>query len=367
VDSHVIPAVAAPLTIGSADGGNYFNGFIDDVRIYHRALEPSEIAASYAEVDTGARPSPISSIPAPPGLIAWWPGDGHCKDIVGNRNGVALNGADYAPGLIGQAFRVNGKNQYFSIASAAKLSFTNRQPFTLEAWVFRTGGTLPFHVIGKRDSDYGCWYQLAYDYRSPRVPLNAWTHLVLANDGSNSVDYLNGVAVSSNSTRCPGPNSADFQIGSSHNYGGFEGLIDDVRIYNRALAPNEVKAIYDAGSSGLRPPPVGNSPTTHQTNSLGVISLPVPQTKPIFHTGPDRKILENFASFCAAGLRIFLYRRCSTIWQPGVGDCHNGRATVRYPTFSNTDRDAEMDASHCQVNTAIKVNRTPNPSENYEN
>jgi len=254
LDSHVIPAVAAPLTIGSADGGNYFNGFIDDVRIYHRALDHSEIAARWAEVDTAARRSPVSSISPPLGLLAWWPGDGHCKDIVGNHDGVAINGADYAPGLIGQAFRVNGKNQYFSIASAAKLSFTNRQPFTLEAWVFRTGGTLPFHVIGKRDSDYGCWYQLAYDYRSPRVPLNAWTHLVLANDGSNSVDYLNGVAVSSNSTRCPGPNSADFQIGSSHNYGGFEGLIDDVRIYNRTLSASEIKAIYTAGAHGMSPP-----------------------------------------------------------------------------------------------------------------
>src|ERR1051325_11275567 len=37
-------------------------------------------------------------VPAPPDLVAWWTGDGHPNDIVGNHNGQPVNGADYAPG-----------------------------------------------------------------------------------------------------------------------------------------------------------------------------------------------------------------------------------------------------------------------------
>ena len=48
-DSHEMPPVNAPLTIGSAEGGNFFNGSIDEVCIYSRALDPSEIARACAE------------------------------------------------------------------------------------------------------------------------------------------------------------------------------------------------------------------------------------------------------------------------------------------------------------------------------
>ncbi len=47
-DRHTIPNLRAPLTIGAAEGGNFFNGSIDEVRIYSRALAPAEIAAVYA-------------------------------------------------------------------------------------------------------------------------------------------------------------------------------------------------------------------------------------------------------------------------------------------------------------------------------
>jgi hypothetical protein len=208
-------------------------------------------------------------VPAPSGLIAWWPGDGHANDIVGTNHGVAVNGAGYATGLIGQAFRLNGTNQYFSIRHSPSLSFTKGQPYTLEAWVYRTGGALPLHVLGKRDSDYGCYYQMGFDYSTPIVPLNKWTHLVDAHDGTNSLHYHDGVLVLSGTEGCPGPNSADFQIGSSHNSAHLQGMLDDVRVYNRALTASEIKAIHDAGANGMCRPPSGNpfASATPRTNT----------------------------------------------------------------------------------------------------
>jgi hypothetical protein len=41
-----IPATTAPLTIGSAEGGTFFKGQLDDIRIYNRSLSPTEIKVS---------------------------------------------------------------------------------------------------------------------------------------------------------------------------------------------------------------------------------------------------------------------------------------------------------------------------------
>ena len=42
------PGITAPLTIGWAEGGGYFNGKLDDLRIYNRALTTNEIQQLYA-------------------------------------------------------------------------------------------------------------------------------------------------------------------------------------------------------------------------------------------------------------------------------------------------------------------------------
>jgi len=40
----------------------------------------------------------------PPGMVAWWPGDGHARDIIGGHDGLLQNGAGYAPGMVGDGF-----------------------------------------------------------------------------------------------------------------------------------------------------------------------------------------------------------------------------------------------------------------------
>ena len=45
----------------------------------------------------------LTAAPVPDGLVSWWPGDGHAADIWGNNDGTLMNGATYAPGLVGQA------------------------------------------------------------------------------------------------------------------------------------------------------------------------------------------------------------------------------------------------------------------------
>lgn len=71
--------------------------YIDDVRL----IPPQQAlpAESASESDC---------LPLSDGLIAWWSGDGHAHDLIDGYEGSLSNGADFAPGLVGEAFRFDG-------------------------------------------------------------------------------------------------------------------------------------------------------------------------------------------------------------------------------------------------------------------
>jgi len=77
------------------------------------------------------------------------------------------------------------------------------------------------------------------------LPLNTWTHIVATSDGSILRLYINGISIG-NANGTLGPkNSVPLTIGTSGTCGSFGGLIDDVRIYNRALSVSEVQDLYN--------------------------------------------------------------------------------------------------------------------------
>ena len=71
--------------------------------------------------------------------------------------------------------------------------------------------------------------------------VNNWNHIAFTFDGSKVVGYINGVPIDSSDGQTLGPTStADFMIGRL-NYGAeFNGFIDDVSLWTRAISPNEV-------------------------------------------------------------------------------------------------------------------------------
>ena len=75
-------------------------------------------------------PTPIQ---APSGAVGWWPGDGHTNDITGSNHGALVANATYAPGLVGQAFSLDGVNDYVDLGDGSSVDFTN-QDFTIDAW-----------------------------------------------------------------------------------------------------------------------------------------------------------------------------------------------------------------------------------------
>ncbi len=210
-------------------------------------------------------------IPAPSGLVAWWPGDGNANDIRGNNNGALQNGATFAPGLAGQAFSFDGVDDVVLAPDSPDLNFNSASPITVDLWALRTGTSPVMHLVGKRSGCSGGLfnYQMALNTLSGQglqfgsgfgpgnevatgmdLPLNTWTHLAGSFDGSSFRFYINGQLVATSAGLLGPTTTAPLVIGGAGTCATFAGLIDEVEIHNRALSDSEIHAIYNAGSAG---------------------------------------------------------------------------------------------------------------------
>src|SRR5262249_44282729 len=83
-------------------------------------------------------------ITPPSNMTHWWPGDGNANDIVGANNGTPQNGATFAAGKVGQAFSLNGANQYFDVGDV-----TVPATFTIDAWINPANNSLEQTIFAK--------------------------------------------------------------------------------------------------------------------------------------------------------------------------------------------------------------------------
>src|SRR5437899_9727287 len=75
-----------------------------------------------------------SCVPAPAGLVGLWKGENSVNDSVTGTQGMLVNNATFAEGLVGQAFRFDG---YRSVVVLDDSSAYHLQDFTIEAWIRR--------------------------------------------------------------------------------------------------------------------------------------------------------------------------------------------------------------------------------------
>ena len=244
----------------------------------------------FSAATTGATSVTIMNcVTAPPGLVAWYLGDGNAQDVVGGNNGTLEGGAGYANGQYALAFSFDGTGNVV-IPNAPALSFSPNSPMSAEVWAYRntSGGTM--HMVGKRVSCGSMNYQLAFNEGSGEglvfgngigdevatgvhLPIGSWHHLVGTFDGATYRFYLDGQLIGSTAGSLGSPNSQPLLIGDSGDCAGFQGLLQNVRIYSVALTAQQVQYNYSVGSSGLcisTLPPAIIIPPTNQ--------IAVPQT-----------------------------------------------------------------------------------------
>jgi hypothetical protein len=254
-----LAAAEGPASIGClANYGNYFDGRIDEVRIYNRALDAGEVAADKA--------APIQTPPATPvAAYSFDAGEGTTlEDVTGNGHEGTIEGGQWTRGKYGGALSFDGEDDVVTIPTSPDLDL---EEFTLEAWV-KPNEIHPFSpVIAKTDpEDFG--YELMaggdgepalpeafitngkwtyrYAYGSEQLPLHAWSHIAVTSDGDKMRFYVNGELVNTRAgANVLAGGGVPLQIGGNESLTSpdfFKGLIDEVRIYNRALDAGEVAA-----------------------------------------------------------------------------------------------------------------------------
>jgi hypothetical protein len=203
---------------------------------------------------------------APTGLVGWWPGEGNANDVMGGHNGVLTNGAAFAVGIVGQAFSFSGSTEGVVIPYSTFTDFRTMSSWTIEAWINPTSNNNSswpiiyakghFNVslglnngTGKLESWINNASQLV---GTVAVSLGQWSHVALVYDGTNRTFYVNGVFAGAGSAPSINSDNNPSAIGNlfPNDSASFNGKIDEVSIYNRALTFDEIASIYLAGSYG---------------------------------------------------------------------------------------------------------------------
>ncbi len=299
-----------PIYLGVNFWDNSFKGLMDNVSIYNRALSSDDVTALYAKENTNTTTPDIKT-----GLTAYYPLDNNLNNIVSNSKAKLHGGASsddndtwnknpidnvtYGTGKKGTAFEFNGGVKGADGNNGLELDVKTNKSFTISAWV-NTAEKINFQPVffapvdfdnyvtsGTNYNDFASggivnyktiWYWLDKNTSCSSslqdLPLNTWTHIVLTfDDSGEAILYYNGEVLSQR-------NIPDYTSGTYENmpiYLGinffdvsFKGLMDDVAVYNRALSPIDVAALYaeeNADTSNLELTITAADNKTELTNS----------------------------------------------------------------------------------------------------
>jgi hypothetical protein len=264
----------------------------DDIRLYSsRCLEENMSDAdfncdclvnfkdleemAYSWLDTGYNVYPVAAPNAP---VVWYKFDGNADDSAGNADGQTRGNPTDTGGMYGQAISFNGLEDAVEITNAANVFSKISTAITIAFW--QKGADSPYHTdtlfctnytYGEKDPaiaiNLGCWRrpgQYNWDCGSPwsfdnkingnhRYPsewMGRWNHWAFTKDAEAGVMqiFLNGRLYDSRTgTYSPISGITSFEIGNGW-YGGYDGLIDDFRIYDYALTQPEIAYIATNGT-----------------------------------------------------------------------------------------------------------------------
>ena len=237
-------------------GGYDFNGKIDDVRVYSRALSPTEVSSLYGSTQA----THVTATKT--GLVGYWSFNEGVGTVIhdqsGNsKNGVFTNGSTWTDGRFGKAGSFDGVNDHIVVSGITSVPVNG--PATISGWFYATttavarGSSLfLFEDLYQHPVNNMLYLTNGADFFSVAAPLttNTWHHVVLTYNGTHetSILYLDGVRYNV-VIQTAGQNHLNmnpFYIGSDGGGGGgtYGSKIDDFRIYNRVLTQDEVLALY---------------------------------------------------------------------------------------------------------------------------
>ena len=264
------------VTIGFVNGNKYFQGGIDHVSVTNGAKTACQISNDAA-------------------LTAYYPFDmtGSYLDYSMNVFHGVTNSLITLTGRVKQGYSFQNTLSYFQ--SMGFTAYSAREPFSVSLWIkpyFLNGGTLLHlstdisgsssrcfdllgftssgQIVGQLLKDFGACCpvnQYTANVGGPIIPVNTWTHIALIYASDNGLAlYINGTLVDITSAFDSFPStSGDFSVapyltvgnpkttGSNPSCVGgtpsvtanpYQGIIDELRIYSRALTNDEICSLY---------------------------------------------------------------------------------------------------------------------------
>ncbi|SPE29770.1 hypothetical protein SBA6_1160006 [Candidatus Sulfopaludibacter sp. SbA6] len=221
--------------------------------------------------------TPVATcIAAPSGLVSWWPGDGNTGDVLGANDPSGSNAVTFVPGEVGTGFAF-GTGGFIDIPASSSLA---NQQFTWSSWA-RPDGPGPNNdgfgnvIVGQLIDGFHASAELlwsATDNRFLFIFGSTSSELIVSTDsfapglfylvtgtydGSTFKLFVDGALEGQFAeAKTIAYSSLTWNIGSTGSTfrGGFprtwNGVIDEVQAFNRALSQSEIQAIFAAGGAG---------------------------------------------------------------------------------------------------------------------
>lgn len=266
------PLYVGGCTFGCASNQNW-DGQLDDARVYNRALSATEIANLYKQNETKINSSQNDKLTN--GLVGLWSFNG--TDIIGstaydrstNANNGTIYGTTKMAGKVGQGLYFDG-DDYIEAAHTASMDVT---ALTIAMWIKTPtslcSGVACFRALLSKqgaDRDYNLYTYSSDGTNITHMHMSSarfgvtmpalttaykpgeWHHVAFTVDASgNYVHYSDGVSFASGAITAGANANSNYPIwiGRADNY--YNDIIDEARVYNRALSASEIKQLYNMG------------------------------------------------------------------------------------------------------------------------
>lgn len=267
-------------TIGSASGLQYFQGFLDDVKIYNYTRTAAQVLQDYNAGISGQSSSESTNTSfdqssqksLSDGLVGYWKFDEgvgtSSADSSGNNKTAIFGTGDSAPTWFSAKYGIglsfNGTSNYANISS---FNIPYDQTISLwlkpsdtsnNEWIINLGPSWHYELSIRSNklafSTHDSSSNYLYCTGTTNLSNNNFYHITTTYNNTTKEKniYINGIldkTCTQQESNIAGTTNQTISIGGG-SY--ISGLIDEIRIYNRALSPEEVKQLYN-----YAPGPIG--------------------------------------------------------------------------------------------------------------
>ncbi|MBS3091769.1 LamG domain-containing protein [Candidatus Pacearchaeota archaeon] len=193
-----------------------------------------------------------------PALVAHYKFDSDFSDSSSSSLGSSASNTQLvSSGKVNGAASFNG-NAQISVVENSALDLTNKG--TITAWINGNLFSTSYNHIADKLYSYTLSIQngrpacaLGNSWKVSQTILNTgqWYYITCTDDGNNTKIYINGALDSTFTDAGSNPQrDGGFYIGSGRNFYYFDGLLDELRVYKKALSPDEISVLYNQGSTG---------------------------------------------------------------------------------------------------------------------